>query len=292
MANAEENRALIAFTSLAPVSVGGLVGLLLVRAHGSAPGLDSAAAILLCLGVLALGTSLLHLGRPLRAPRALLRCSTSWLSREVAAFSLFIVSLGCYVFMPFLSLDGQLRFLVGALAALIGLTGMVATGQVYHLRSRPTWDSWISVSTIPLGALSAGILFGFFLSEEFSNGLAVGQGLRWTVVMFLAAALASTWLRSASSRQPASEVIMGRRLVFGPYRWALALRVLAILCSIVLLVFGGWALVIAWVPAVVGEIADRILFFCTVVPVSFSARSGAHQTRWHLGSHAARTQKG
>ncbi len=178
------------------------------------------------------------------------------------------------------------------LAALIGLTGMIATGQVYHLRSRPTWASWISVSTIPLGALSAGILFGFFLSEEFSNGLAVGQGLRWTVVMFLAAALASTWLRSASSRQPASEVIVGRRLVFGPYRWALALRVLAILCSIVLLVFGGWALVIAWVPAVVGEIADRILFFCTVVPVSFSARSGAHQTRWHLGSHAARTQKG
>src|SRR5512138_3589192 len=126
MANSED-RALIAFTSLAPISVGGFVGLLLVRASDSNSGLDLAAAILLCLGLLALGASLLHLGRPIRAPMALLRCSTSWLSREVAAYSLFIVSLGCYVFMPFLGFDGQSRFPVGVLAALMGLLGVIAT---------------------------------------------------------------------------------------------------------------------------------------------------------------------
>jgi len=46
-------------------------------------------AVALGLGMLALAASILHLGRPLYAFRAILGLRTSWLSREILAFGLF-----------------------------------------------------------------------------------------------------------------------------------------------------------------------------------------------------------
>src|SRR5262249_3405881 len=48
----------------------------------------SGALFSLALGVAALGASVLHLGRPRYAFRAILGLRTSWLSREIACFSL------------------------------------------------------------------------------------------------------------------------------------------------------------------------------------------------------------
>jgi hypothetical protein len=52
-----------------------------------------------------------------------------------------------------------------------------------------------------------------------------------------------------------------RQLVLGAYLWLLAL-----------IGVGGGAQFFAWVPALLGEFADRVLFFNTIVPVTFRGR--------------------
>jgi anaerobic dimethyl sulfoxide reductase subunit C (anchor subunit) len=127
MNNNEEYGALVVFTTLAPLSVGGLIGLLVVRSSGLLPGIDWAAMVVLATGILALFVSLLHLGRPWRAPLALMRLGTSWLSREVILFGAFLLMLGCYAILPALSFSGTMRTLFGYACAIIGFSKHPAT---------------------------------------------------------------------------------------------------------------------------------------------------------------------
>ncbi len=165
----EEYGTLTAFTALSPLAVGGLIGLLVAVGLRLDSGIDWAAMVVLATGILALAASLFHLGRPWRAPLAILRLSTSWLSREVILFGLFLLTLGCYSLMPILNWGSQARDLVGFAAAIIGFAGTIASGETYRLRARPSWDQWLAVLSFPLGALSAGSLFGFFVARQFSG---------------------------------------------------------------------------------------------------------------------------
>jgi hypothetical protein len=54
----------------------------------------------------------------------------------------------------------------------------------------------------------------------------------------------------------------------------LALRIAGALCALGFLLAPGSLLTVAWVPAAIGEIADRALFFRAVVPVSMARRAG------------------
>ena len=99
-----ENLALIAFTILAQMSVGafvvlGVVNFFVARKAGveeaDRMGDRSLIAIIVVLG-LGLLASLLHLGSPLSAPRAVTNIATSWLSREVLSGVIFAVLGGLY----------------------------------------------------------------------------------------------------------------------------------------------------------------------------------------------------
>jgi len=272
MDRTEEYGALAAFTALAPLAVGGLVGLLAVPALRPAPGIDWAAMVVLAAGLLALLVSLLHLGRPWRAPLALLRLDTSWLSREVLLFGLFLLALAGYAILPALNLGAAGLFLVGVAAALLGLAGTLATGATYRLHARPSWDQWLSLASFPVGALSTGCLFGFFLARQFAGrppvaGLAsAGAGL------LLAASLVVSWLRSTRRRPESPEGRLSRQLVLGPDLWLLVVRMAAGVLALVMISAGGGAQFLAWIPALIGEFADRVLFFKTVVPVTLRGR--------------------
>src|SRR5512142_961703 len=86
----EEHLPLIAFTTLTPLAVGGLIGLLWEGAGGFAP------IAILGVGVLAMVASIFHLGHPARMLRSLLGVASSWLSREVALFGFFLACLAVY----------------------------------------------------------------------------------------------------------------------------------------------------------------------------------------------------
>jgi DMSO reductase anchor subunit len=81
---------------------------------------------------LALGSvvvSIVHLGKPLRAWRALANIHTSWLSREIVAFTLFLGGSGLFLLVwPTMSL--------GILSMLLGLATLFSIDMVYTMVDR------------------------------------------------------------------------------------------------------------------------------------------------------------
>src|SRR5262245_18130519 len=76
---------------LTQLSVGGFVVELAAVAGGATGGIGTVLHPVLCLGLgwVGLMSSVLHLGRPFYAYRALIGLRHSWLSREVLAFGLY-----------------------------------------------------------------------------------------------------------------------------------------------------------------------------------------------------------
>ncbi len=268
----EEYSSLIAFTALEPMAVGGLIGLLAARGPAAVTGFDWAALVILATGLIALIVSLFHLGRPWRAPLALLRLSTSWLSREILLFGLFMVTLLTYMILPIFVPGSIAIFIIGWMSAIFGMAATMATGQIYRLHSQPSWDQWLTLLTFPLGALSTGLLFGYFTAHIFKADLAI-SGFAWllaTVMLILAAATSCFRIMGQHSDEP--EVSLSRTATLDIYFWSLVVRVVSVVLSIVLIWIGGEVTYLAWIPALVGEFADRFLFFNAGVPVTLKGR--------------------
>lgn len=272
MEKSEEYGSLVGFTALAPIAVGGLVGLLVASSSRQAAGIDWAAIVVLVTGLLALVISLFHLGRPWRAPLALMHLASSWLSREVILFGLFLLTLGSYAILPLLTQGDLGRHYVGLAGATIGLVGTVATGATYRLHARPSWDQSLTIVSFPLGALSTGSLFGFFVARQFAVNSQVSSYVWVGVALLLMLAAVVTWLRSTARHPDIMETRLSRQLALESYLWLLILRIVAVVVAIVLIGMGGEAMFYAWIPALLGEFADRFLFFKTVVPVTFIGR--------------------
>jgi Fe-S-cluster-containing dehydrogenase component/DMSO reductase anchor subunit len=99
------------------------------------------ALVALGIGVLALGASTLHLGRPRYAWRALAGLKTSWLSREILGFGLFAAlasfqaAAGWWPALRGLRSPG-----LGAAVSLSGLLGVFCSLMVYRDTRRPFWS--------------------------------------------------------------------------------------------------------------------------------------------------------
>jgi anaerobic dimethyl sulfoxide reductase subunit C (anchor subunit) len=268
----EEYGSLAMFTTLAPLAVGGLFGLTIAGTTPSSPGLATAAIYILLIGILALLTSLFHLGRPWRAPRALSNLATSWLSREVLFFSLFLLLTFTLVLRPLQNLNGVIPVITVWAAVLAGLAATIATGQTYRLPARPSWDSWLTTITFPLSALSVGSLFGFFLADRFTPITDIARVVWILPAILLLFSLAITWLRLTIPHPGTVEAQLSRQLLSRSYLWMLILRIFAVLTALGLILFGSGLQYLAWIPALIAEFIDRWLFFQTVVPVSLRTR--------------------
>ncbi len=125
-------------------------------------------------GVFGVGmlASLLHLGRPLRAYRALFHLLTSWLSREILSVGLFGAGLVVFLFIPpaFISL----LWVVYGLTALAGLALIFCMAKVYRLSSLPFWNSWRTTASF---YLTAGLLGLLLCAMQSSSGLKSGFNL-------------------------------------------------------------------------------------------------------------------
>jgi formate dehydrogenase iron-sulfur subunit len=109
------------------------------------------------LGLAALAASLLHLGRPLYAFRALLGLKTSWMSREILAFGLFaplaILYATSFWFAPLAPLQGFLR----ATVATTGTAGVLCSVLIYHVTRRAWWNAPATASKFFLTAAILGL---------------------------------------------------------------------------------------------------------------------------------------
>jgi DMSO reductase iron-sulfur subunit len=193
-----------------------------------------------------LGGSLLHLGRPAFAWRAVKMWRRSWLSREVLAFSICagLAQATCAALL--LGLPG-VRSLTAA-ASIAGLLGIWSSARIYMVPARPAWNRWWTVA------------------EFFGTAVLLGPMLAGytDLARFLAFALAAVQTHKMLSMAGSEELELQQsgQLLRAELKWLFRLRLILLLTVVV-------APVLAL--AVVAEAVGRYLFFVSVVPRNIAA---------------------
>jgi anaerobic dimethyl sulfoxide reductase subunit C len=165
--------ALIVFTILAQMSVGAFWVLIIVHSYATRKaGVEEAdrmsdRALLAIIPVLALGmlASLMHLGNPFSAYKAVSNLDSSWLSREILFGVLFAVSGALYAFLQWRKMGSvAVRNVIAWVTALLGFGLVYSMASVYMLYSQPSWNTLATqisffVTALLLGALAMGAAF-------------------------------------------------------------------------------------------------------------------------------------
>src|SRR5207302_1032408 len=117
-------------------------------------------------GLLSFGISPLHLGRPAFAFRAIKNWRRSWLSREIISLTGFGATATAYAAASMFNYPGA--NVLGAIAALLGVTGITATSLLYLVPGRPAWRTTHTVFEFALTGMVLGLLFISALGVPFS----------------------------------------------------------------------------------------------------------------------------
>ena len=292
--------ALITFTILAQMSVGSFIVLGVVHFFSQRKSGEKQAdelsdrALLAIFPVLGLGllASLLHLGNPINAYKAVTNLGTSWLSREILFGVLFAVVGFIFAVMQWRKLSTfAVRNIVALVAALIGIVLVYSMAMVYAIPTRPSWNLVTTpisffVTTLLLGVLAMGAAFvaNYWYVQRKNPGCASDQcvllrdSLKWIAVasivllgcQFVVVPLALTL--AAAGGASASVGLMA-----GEYGVVFVLRlVLVFLGAGVLGIFVyraaaspgkeqvlGMFAYAAFVLVLVGEVLGRFLFYAT-----------------------------
>jgi Fe-S-cluster-containing dehydrogenase component/DMSO reductase anchor subunit len=148
--------------------------------------------VALALAVAGLILSVLHLGRPERAWRALAGLRHSWLSREVAA-------LGAFGGLALVAVLTGSR-LVEAAAVVAGSAGVACSGMLYVVTRRPSWRASMTGPRFAVSALVSGT----------AVATAAGAGQATAVLLALALAAKLAW-EMAYVWRPLSESVPANR---------------------------------------------------------------------------------
>ncbi len=274
---------LIVMTVLTQLSVGGFVAIWLLELLGGSAGLGRAALLSFAVGNLALAAATLHLGRPAYAYRALRMWRRSWLSREVLLFGAFSGVAAVYAAMLWLGLPGGT--VVGAITALIGVAGVTASGCIYRVPSRPSWNTSLTLFEFICTAGVLGPIFALAVAAGSERWLALASAAVAGAQLVLLAlrffrCIASDSLELRGTARLLSTVLASRVVARG-LLLALGAVVLPLLATgpagggLAGTVLGfdapRIALAAALALALAGEILGRYLFFVSVVPKHLAA---------------------
>lgn len=146
---AKSEASLVLFTLCVPTSVGiAFFGLV------CSGGLQPVFAAFACASV-GMAGSIAHLAKPWRAPLSLRNVRSSWLSREIAAVSLFWAFLVAWMIGEWLQLD--LLSLVGRTCATVsGAALLTIIARAYQVSTRPAWRERECLTELASCALGAG----------------------------------------------------------------------------------------------------------------------------------------
>lgn len=242
--------ALITFTILMQLSVGAFVVLAFARLYATRKAnvneadrlTDRALYWIVPIVILGLLASLLHLGDPLGAYRAINNFATSWLSREIAFGVGFTVLAVVYAFLQWRKLFSiGLRNVLAWITALVGLGLVYVMGNVYLLDAQPAWNTWVTpasffLTTFLLGTLAVGAVFvANYASvkrrepEHAKTQLGLVRDMvRWIVVVaviLLGIQLVILPLYLATLGAGSTAAAATAALLIGPFGWALVLRI-------------------------------------------------------------------
>ena len=228
-------------------------------------------------GLIAIGASVGHLGRPLQAWRAVIGVGHSWLSREIVGFGVFAVAAVAASAARFADPRSGLADALGAVVSTVGLGAVGCSVMIYAVTGRRSWRLDRTASAFAATTTACGLATALVVVTSTAGDDATDT-VRFLAVGLAAVALASltwhTWLPRRGSR----DAVLARsaRLLRGPLasaqRTHLALTTTGGLAGPVLLV----ALLAEPAPAmpavrtvavlslllvVRGEVAGRSLFF-------------------------------
>jgi formate dehydrogenase iron-sulfur subunit len=179
-----------------------------------------------------LAVSILHLGHPERAWRALAGLRHSWLSREVGVLGLF----GGLAVVAVLT-DSVV---VQAGAAAIGLAGVGCSSMLYVVTRRPSWRAGHTLPRFGLGALVGGAAVALAAGGGRGAGVALAVGL----TVKLAWEAAQVWSPGPVPPHGLARFLLGTSAV-----------ILALSSP------GGPAPALALLAVVAGELIERSRFF-------------------------------
>jgi formate dehydrogenase iron-sulfur subunit len=255
---------------LTQLSVGAFGILWILDALGQDDSLVLSALASLALAAIALGAAPLHLGRPAFAWRALKGIRRSWLSREVAALSLFAGVASGFAGMLLLDLPG--RPLMGLLTLLTGCLGVLCSARLYMVPARPAWNTNYTLGEFYATALLLGSLFVRVMNPEqpwvgVAVALGAGAQLLTQAMKFLIMSQSETFELRGSSSLLAGRV---KRWFLGRLAILVALIAMGVLAAVNVEASLTWAIA-ALLVGIVGEVLGRWLFFVTVVPKNIAA---------------------
>lgn len=114
------------------------------------------------LGLLALGASTLHLGRPQYAFRAVIGLKHSWLSREILVFGLFAGNAFLYSLAQWTTmLPAAVTQLLGWMVVLTGVTGVACSAMIYAVTKREFWELGATTAKFGLTGANLGLATGW-----------------------------------------------------------------------------------------------------------------------------------
>lgn len=249
------------------------IGLCADATHSPEPALLILGAVLFCLGMAA---SVLHLGQPLKAWRFFLGLKTSWLSREILAFSLFApipLVMAALHFLPDFPFKNPITQLSQYLIIPAGTAAVFTSVMIYHDTRRSLWR-------FPRTAIR---FFGTVVCFATLGNLIAHPGSGTAMMIFGAAVLLKLipeirMLRLGEDEYaPWSPDVHSARLQLGPLglvlRWRIALALFAIIAAI----FHPWTALPVLLAA---EILERQLFFQSVqapkMPGGFASKNHSH----------------
>jgi Fe-S-cluster-containing dehydrogenase component len=152
---------LVVMLVLTQLAVGAFVAGLVLP--GGSERVDAVAA--LGFGLVALGASVLHLGRPRYCFRAVIGLRHSWLSREIVAFGAFAGLAALYAIDP--------RPMIGAAAAAVGIAGVGCSVMIYAVTRRPKWRARLVAPKFAATTVVCGLAATLLTSPATSSVLAL-----------------------------------------------------------------------------------------------------------------------
>jgi Fe-S-cluster-containing dehydrogenase component/DMSO reductase anchor subunit len=264
---AEPHFPLVVMTVLSQWSVGALAATWLAGLAGSIAHARDAVVAATVVCAVALGIALLHLGRPVRAYRALKMWRRSWLSREALLFTAYLHVAAVYA--AALSISSGAATAIGAVAVLLGLSAVMASARIYLVPSRPAWNSGRTVVHFFLTGALLGVLF------TVATGNAPAAGWRGVVVALSLGIAGITALAQHQHRRAgvielrATAALVDTALAH-VVRWRFALLALGGV-ALPLLSAAPSVMTLALAFAIAGELLGRYVFFASAVPKHMTA---------------------
>lgn len=265
---------LILFTLLVQAGIG--LTILSLLAPVAAENQQKITLSAVSLTAVALFASLLHLGDPMGAYRAIFNLKSSWLSREIFATSLFfgllVIQYGCF---RYANLSASQQRNLHRAAAAAGLISAFVMAAAYTHSSIPAWTTGYTYITFVSAVLAlGGVLLGAFSLNGHNQAATLAwAGLANLIALLLQAGGLFVYLSSLTGGNAAAQMTLNAYTS----SWAL------LALSFVLPGLGAAALGMAWhkstlempaqsfytlaaVTVAAGSILTRYLFFACATP--------------------------